>query len=148
LALILLVIIGIVAGGGDSGETSATDSVTADGANGADTGDEAGVDSVPAAADPTSASETDTPETVLTTTTAVVEQSALVVSTSSVQICHSNYGGCVPVAADVDCEGDGDGPAFQSDPVAVFGDDVYDLDTDNDRQACEPGQPASSTAGG
>ena len=64
------------------------------------------------------------------------------------QICHSNYGGCVPVAADVDCEGDGDGPAFQATPVAVFGDDVYGLDTDDDREACEPDQPRLDASGG
>lgn len=61
-----------------------------------------------------------------------------------VAICHSNYGGCVPVAADVDCVGDGDGPAFLSEPVVVFGEDVYDLDTDDDREACELGQPLST----
>jgi len=72
--------------------------------------------------------------------------STLRVSSTAVQICHSNYGGCVPVAADVDCEGDGDGPAFQTTPVAVFGDDVYDLDTDDDREACEPGQPRLESA--
>ena len=148
LAIILLVIIGIVAGGGDSGETSATDSETADAVNGSDPQDEAGPDAASASPDATSASAPDSPDPVPTTTTSVVEQSALIVSTSSVQICHSNYGGCVPVAADVDCEGDGDGPAFQADPVAVFGDDVYDLDTDDDRQACEPDQPASSSTTG
>lgn len=74
--------------------------------------------------------------------------STLRVTSTSVQICHSNYGGCVPVAADVDCEGDGDGPAFQATPVAVFGDDVYDLDTDDDRQACEADQPRLGAAGG
>ena len=78
------------------------------------------------------------------TTETTALQSALRVETTGVQICHSNYGGCVPVAADVDCEGDGDGPAFQTEPVAVFGDDVYDLDTDDDRQACEPDQPLAS----
>ncbi len=65
-----------------------------------------------------------------------------------VAICHSNYGGCVPVAADVDCVGDGDGPAFLSEPVVVFGEDVYDLDTDDDREACELGQPLATPPGG
>ncbi len=65
-----------------------------------------------------------------------------------VAICHSNYGGCVPVAADVDCVGDGDGPAFLSEAVVVFGEDVYNLDTDDDREACELGQPLSSPPGG
>lgn len=66
--------------------------------------------------------------------------------TNTVRICHSNYGGCVPVAPDVDCEGDGDGPAFLSEPVVIFGEDVYDLDTDGDREACEPGQPPADEA--
>ncbi len=65
-----------------------------------------------------------------------------------VAICHSNYGGCVPVAADVDCVGDGDGPAFLSEAVVVFGEDVYDLDTDDDREACELGQPLSTPPDG
>lgn len=64
-------------------------------------------------------------------------------ATTTVRICHSNYGGCVPVAPDVDCEGDGDGPAFLSEPVAIFGEDVYELDTDGDREACEPDQPSA-----
>jgi hypothetical protein len=64
-------------------------------------------------------------------------------ATTTVRICHSNYGGCVPVAPDVDCEGDGDGPAFLSEPVVIFGEDVYELDTDGDREACEPDQPSA-----
>ena len=66
--------------------------------------------------------------------------------TTTVRICHSNYGGCVPVAPDVDCEGDGDGPVFLSEPVVIFGEDVYDLDTDGDREACEPDQPPADQA--
>lgn len=68
--------------------------------------------------------------------------------TEDVAVCHSNYGGCVPVAADVDCVGDGDGPAFLGEPVVVFGEDVYDLDTDDDREACELGQPLSTPPDG
>ncbi len=67
-------------------------------------------------------------------------------ATTTVRICHSNYGGCVPVAPDVDCEGDGDGPAFLSEPVVIFGEDVYELDTDGDREACEPDQPSADQA--
>ncbi len=67
-------------------------------------------------------------------------------ATTAVRICHSNYGGCVPVAPDVDCEGDGDGPAFLSEPVVIFGEDVYELDTDGDREACEPDQPRADQA--
>lgn len=75
------------------------------------------------------------------------EQSAVdVTETTAVRICHSNYGGCVPVAPDVDCEGDGDGPAYLSEPVVIFGEDVYDLDTDGDREACDEDQPASSNS--
>jgi hypothetical protein len=52
--------------------------------------------------------------------------------------CDPNYGGCVPVASDVDCEGGGgDGPAFLSRPVEVTGSDVYGLDSDDDGVACE-----------
>jgi len=58
-------------------------------------------------------------------------------------LCNSNYSGCVPDVSDVDCEGDGDGPAFLSEPVVVLGTDVYSLDTDDDRAACEQDQPAS-----
>jgi hypothetical protein len=66
-------------------------------------------------------------------------------------ICNENYAACVPVATDVDCapvEGgtsaaggasraDADGPSYLSEPVAVLGDDVYDLDTDHDGIGCD-----------
>jgi hypothetical protein len=43
--------------------------------------------------------------------------------------CDPNYSGCVPIAADVDCEGgSGDGPAYVRGPVRVVGKDVYGLD--------------------
>ncbi len=52
--------------------------------------------------------------------------------------CHPNYGGCVPIASDVDCAGgSGNGPAYASGPVSVLGSDVYDLDRDGDGVACE-----------
>jgi hypothetical protein len=52
--------------------------------------------------------------------------------------CHPNYGGCVPIASDVDCAGgSGNGPEYVSGPVSVKGDDVYDLDADGDGTACD-----------
>jgi hypothetical protein len=51
--------------------------------------------------------------------------------------CHENYGSCVPIAEDVDCEGGlGDGPAFVKGPIDLVGEDVYLLDTDKDGIAC------------
>lgn len=52
--------------------------------------------------------------------------------------CDPNYGGCVPVAPDVDCAGgSGNGPAYVAGPVTVVGEDVYDLDRDGDGTGCE-----------
>lgn len=53
--------------------------------------------------------------------------------------CDPNYSGpCVPIAADVDCDGgSGDGPAYVAGPVQVIGADVYDLDRDGDGIACD-----------
>jgi hypothetical protein len=52
--------------------------------------------------------------------------------------CDPNYTGCVPVASDVDCAGgSGNGPAYVDGPVNVIGDDIYDLDRNNDGVACE-----------
>jgi len=53
--------------------------------------------------------------------------------------CDPNYAGaCVPVASDVDCAGgSGDGPAYVEGPVRVVGDDVYDLNRDDDDIACD-----------
>jgi micrococcal nuclease len=52
--------------------------------------------------------------------------------------CDPNYSGCVPIASDVDCAGgSGNGPAYVSGPVRVIGTDVYGLDADKDRLACE-----------
>lgn len=48
--------------------------------------------------------------------------------------CDPNYtGDCVPIASDVDCaSGSGNGPAYVDGPVYVVGEDIYDLDRDND----------------
>jgi hypothetical protein len=53
--------------------------------------------------------------------------------------CDPNYAvACVPVASDVDCaNGNGNGPAYVVGPVEVIGDDIYELDRDGDRRACE-----------
>jgi len=59
--------------------------------------------------------------------------------------CSSNYSGCIPdvddtAGADVDCIGQGDGPFFAETEVMVLGDDIYGLDSDGDRLACEADQ--------
>jgi hypothetical protein len=52
--------------------------------------------------------------------------------------CDPSYGGCVPIASDVDCAGgSGNGPEYVQGPVDVIGEDHYDLDRDNDGVACE-----------
>lgn len=53
--------------------------------------------------------------------------------------CDPNYSGaCVPIASDVDCAGgSGDGPAYVEGPVTVVGDDIYDLNRDDDNIACD-----------
>lgn len=52
--------------------------------------------------------------------------------------CDPNYGGCVPIATDVDCAGGkGNGPAYVAGPIPVIGNDIYGLDNDNDGTACE-----------
>ena len=52
--------------------------------------------------------------------------------------CHPSYGDCVPIAADVDCEGGGgNGPKFVRGPIPVVGSDDYGLDRDGDGVACE-----------
>ncbi len=142
LALAVIALIGFFSGG-DNGDIEASAGAVVEAADGDTTPQTLSSDAGPAV--------DDTSVTPTTTQAAEADQMAaqstvptLRVSSTAVQICHSNYGGCVPVAADVDCEGDGDGPAFQVAPVAVFGDDVYELDTDNDREACEPDQPRAS----
>lgn len=52
--------------------------------------------------------------------------------------CDPNYSGCVPIASDVDClPGSGNGPAYVRGTVKVIGDDIYDLDRDNDGYGCD-----------
>ena len=52
--------------------------------------------------------------------------------------CDPNYGGCVPIASDVDCAGgSGNGPAYVSGPVEVIGSDIYRLDNDSDGYGCD-----------
>jgi resuscitation-promoting factor RpfB len=72
------------------------------------------------------------PRTQVTTVGTKVEE-------SESSECDPNYsGGCVPIASDVDCAGgSGNGPAYVRGPVTVVGDDVYDLDRDNDGLGCE-----------
>jgi len=52
--------------------------------------------------------------------------------------CDRNYSKCVPVASDVDCKpGKGNGPKYTTGPKKVLKKDVYRLDSDKDRIACE-----------
>jgi hypothetical protein len=52
--------------------------------------------------------------------------------------CDPNYSGCVPIDSDVDCAGgSGNGPSYVVGPVRVIGNDIYDLDSDNDGIGCE-----------
>jgi hypothetical protein len=64
------------------------------------------------------------------------------------RLCNSNYSGCIPDVSDVDCPGDGDGPLFATEPAVVMGQDVYELDTDGDGEACEADQPPHSESVG
>jgi hypothetical protein len=60
------------------------------------------------------------------------------VGTKKAGNCDPNYGGCVPIASDVDCAGgSGNGPAYVSGVVKVIGDDIYDLDRDSDGYGCD-----------
>lgn len=55
--------------------------------------------------------------------------------------CHPSYGGCVPIASDVDCGGGGgNGPVYVYETnIPVIGEDVYGLDgPDQDGLGCEP----------
>lgn len=53
--------------------------------------------------------------------------------------CDPNYSGCVPIDTDVDCAGgSGNGPSYADGPVDVIGEDIYDLDADDDGVGCEP----------
>jgi hypothetical protein len=53
--------------------------------------------------------------------------------------CNPNYDGCVPNdPIDVDCAGgQGDGPSYLVGTVNVIGSDVYGLDRDDNRIACD-----------
>lgn len=149
VALGLIALIGFLTGGGGDGSDTAADvAVTAEAGAGVGIAPSAG--GLGADQGAVGSSTTVAALSGASSENATIDSTAptLRVSSTSVQICHSNYGGCVPVAADVDCEGDGDGPAFQATPVAVFGDDVYELDTDDDREACEADQPRLGAAGG
>ncbi|MFD0782977.1 G5 domain-containing protein [Micromonospora azadirachtae] len=61
------------------------------------------------------------------------------VGTKQTRSCDPNYSGvCVPIASDVDCAGgSGHGPAYVDGPLHVVGRDIYDLDRDGDRIACD-----------
>jgi lamin tail-like protein len=55
--------------------------------------------------------------------------------------CDPNYkGACLdPEASDYDCTGgEGDGPEYVEGPIAIVGEDHFDLDGDGDGIACEP----------
>lgn len=55
--------------------------------------------------------------------------------------CDQNYkGACLdPEAEDYDCAGgEGDGPEYVEGPIAVVGEDRFDLDSDGNGTACEP----------
>ncbi|MFI6262024.1 G5 domain-containing protein [Micromonospora sp. NPDC051006] len=60
------------------------------------------------------------------------------VGTKPASNCDPNYSGCVPIASDVDCVGGGgNGPKYVTGPVKVIGNDIYDLDRDNDGYGCD-----------
>ncbi|MFK3981419.1 G5 domain-containing protein [Micromonospora sp. NPDC050397] len=72
-----------------------------------------------------------------TVTKAPVTQ-VVAVGTKAASRCDPNYGGCVPIASDVDCAGgSGNGPAYVTGPVKVIGDDIYGLDNDGDGYGCD-----------
>ena len=61
--------------------------------------------------------------------------------------CDPNYSGCVPIASDVDCEGGGgNGPAYVRGPIRVVGKDIYDLDRQGNRDACQAAAPKPPVA--
>lgn len=96
---------------------------------------------------PTTTTTTPPPPTTTTTTTVVpppppVTQEPIapppVAEPPPQRQCDPNYTGCVPIASDVDCAGgSGNGPAYANGPVQVIGEDIYDLDRNNDSVACE-----------
>ncbi|MGI9599300.1 MAG: hypothetical protein ACR2QK_24265, partial [Acidimicrobiales bacterium] len=80
-----------------------------------------------------------------TTASATIEDpSAASILEGGPRLCNSNYSGCVPDVSDVDCPNDGDGPLFSTEAAVVMGEDVYQLDTDDDGETCEQDQPRLS----
>lgn len=96
---------------------------------------------------PTTTTTTTTPPPTTTTTTtppAPLPPTQPPVQPPPVEVpvqpsgCDPNYTGCVPIDSDVDCAGgSGNGPSYADGPVQVIGNDIYDLDRDNDGTACE-----------
>lgn len=75
---------------------------------------------------------------VSSTVTRAPVTEVVAVGTKTARTCDPNYGGCVPIASDVDCAGgSGNGPAYVQGPVKVIGSDIYDLDRDNDGYGCD-----------
>ena len=70
---------------------------------------------------------------------AAAAEASAAASTTLAPGCHPDYGDCLPIVTDIDCQGAGDGPVFVALSVIVFGDDPYELDGDQDGLACEPG---------
>lgn len=92
----------------------------------------------PPAVAPTPLAEV-TPEPVAQAVVEVAPTPAPVVveEPEPVSDCDPNYGGCVPVARDVDCaSGSGNGPVYATGPVEVIGTDIYGLDGDGDGTGC------------
>lgn len=82
--------------------------------------------------------ETNRTSTEVITTPAVEEVTLIGTYVKPASSCDPNYSGCVPIASDVDCAGGkGNGPAYTSGPIQVIGNDIYDLDSDNDGWGCE-----------
>ncbi len=75
--------------------------------------------------------------TTRTTTTTTSATTATTSAGTGRRRCDPNYGGCVPIARDVDCAGAGRGPVFVTGPVEVIGTDVYHLDRDHNGVGCD-----------
>jgi hypothetical protein len=90
------------------------------------------------AAPRSAAPESDVPRPTVARATAAPGGTRPADAVTATADCDPAYGGCVPVARDVDCAGgSGDGPAYVRGPVDVVGDDHYGLDHDDDGVACE-----------
>ena len=87
---------------------------------------------------PAAVDSTVSPPTVVATTAAPAPPRTTPPVTGRPGQCHPSYvGACLPVAADVDCAGEGDGPAYVAEKFfEVVGPDVYDLDPEGDGRAC------------